>query len=331
MLNYEIRLASLFSAILYPCFLNKLFRRLAGENPECDFEDGDVPICSDFVDAIIFNPEIFVHSRIIVVSPETYALPFEIVQIDTKDGVSIMGYLILQQDFNYKTAPTIIFYHGNSGNIGDRLYCAKKFYRDMKVNILLVEYRGYGFSQGHASEQGVYRDAQAAFDYVTHRTDLDSSQIIVFGRSLGGAVAIDLATRSEYKDRIACLVLENTFASITELARHLLPNCLMPVVKIFRLTQKFANYKKIESVVRPTFFISGLEDALIPPAHMTKLYMRCKARKKIIRFRHGDHMNSWTISGYTQVFADFFQDSIKRFPVNKIPTTVVLHCKDEVI
>ena len=72
------------------------------------------------IDAIVFNPEVVTNSRTIVVSPEAYDLPFEIIQLASKDGTSLMGYLILQQNIDHDKVPTIIFYHGNSGNIGDR-------------------------------------------------------------------------------------------------------------------------------------------------------------------------------------------------------------------
>ena len=82
----------------------------------------DLPPCSNVIDAIVFNPEVVENSRTILVSPESYGLPFEVVHIDSKDGTHLMGYLLLQQFVSHSTVPTIIFYHGNSGNIGDRYH-----------------------------------------------------------------------------------------------------------------------------------------------------------------------------------------------------------------
>ena len=110
-----------------------------------------------------------------------------------------------------------VYFHGNAGNIGHRLENAKVLYKTLKCNILLVEYRGYGMSDGIPSEEGFYQDAQAAYDFVDSREDLDSSKIVIFGRSLGGAVAIDLASRCDYRDRLLALVVENTFTSIPDL------------------------------------------------------------------------------------------------------------------
>lgn len=86
----------------------------------------------------------------------------------------------------------------------------------------MVEYRGYGLSTGKPSERGLYDDARAAFNYLLSREDLDHNQICIFGRSLGGAVAINLAADTEFSQRIMCVIVENTFTSIKDMACHLL-------------------------------------------------------------------------------------------------------------
>ena len=129
-------------------------------------------------------------------SPEEHGLDFEDLRIDCEDGVVISAWLIKQKGLQkLANAPTLIYFHGNAGNIGMRL----KFYKDLHdqagCNILAVDYRGYGNSGGLPSEPGLNRDADAALKYVKARKDLNQGGVFLFGRSLGGAVAISLASR----------------------------------------------------------------------------------------------------------------------------------------
>ena len=91
--------------------------------------------------------------------------------------------------------PTVLYLHGNAGNIGHRLVNVQGLYNSIGCNVALLEYRGYGRSEGTPSEEGICMDAQAALDFLLTRSDINTEKILVFGRSLGGAVAIDLATR----------------------------------------------------------------------------------------------------------------------------------------
>ncbi|CAG7832944.1 unnamed protein product [Allacma fusca] len=261
---------------------------------------------SRFVDSKIFLPRMAPIAKSIIISPASYSLPHEIVVINTKDGLSLMAYLLLQIDQLYDTLPTIIMYHGNGGNIGDCLPIAEKFFRTCGCNIFMVEYRGYGLSEGIPSEKGVYMDAQAAFDYVVNRPDLDSDKIILYGLSLGGAIAIDLASREEYKNRVAAIIVENTFSSLDQLALQLTTKCCSPLIKFLELTRKFPSIRKISYVDRPILFISGLKDKFILPDHSTKLFMECPATsKQIIRIPDGEHLNTWSIPDHTEAVKEF--------------------------
>ena len=93
------------------------------------------------------------------------------------------------------TNRTLLFLHGNAGNISHRYEIIEDFVK-LPVNVLIIDYRGYGKSEGRPSEQGLYTDARAAWDYLTTRRNIPASQIVIFGESLGGAVAIDLASKA---------------------------------------------------------------------------------------------------------------------------------------
>lgn len=158
-------------------------------------------------DNLLFYPDIGQH-RTSITSPDIFSLPFEVVYIKTRDKVTLHSYFIRHPETKGTIVPTFVYFHGNAGNIGGRLQNTYGIYHNLQCNILLVgewnrlqclwpifycfslvlEYRGYGLSSGSPSEKGIYIDARAAIDYLFTRHDVDHSQIVLFGRSLGGAV-----------------------------------------------------------------------------------------------------------------------------------------------
>lgn len=186
------------------------------------------------------------HSRVYVPLPSLYGLPFESVNIRSTNNAVLHAFWIRHAGEKGSFVPTIIYFHGNAGNIGHRLQNAHGFFHTCQCNVLLVEYRGYGLSTGSPSENGFYGDARAAIDYLFTRHDLDLNQIVLFGRSLGGAIAIDLAVDSEYSQRIMCLIVENSFTSIPAMSAELVHDWLKYVPMICFKNQ----------VSHPTLFLS---------------------------------------------------------------------------
>lgn len=162
-------------------------------------------------DELLYYPEIPKHSRVYVPAPSTCNLPYQSLFIRSKDGIMLHMFFIPQKEDKIKRAPTILFLHGNAGNMGHRLllfffnlnlnlinidllYLISLFFRlqnvvglyeKLECNILMLEYRGFGLSQGSPSEEGLYMDARAGIEYLATRSDINSNEIIVFGRSLG--------------------------------------------------------------------------------------------------------------------------------------------------
>ena len=134
-------------------------------------------------DKMLYYPEVPPNSRLFVAAPSSLNLPFENVYFKSIDNTKLHGYLILQPQ--PQLCPTILFFHGNAGNIGHRLLNAKGMFEHLQANVFLVEFRGYGFSEGTPSESGIYKDAQGAFNYLHGRQDIDRRRIVIFGRSLG--------------------------------------------------------------------------------------------------------------------------------------------------
>jgi pimeloyl-ACP methyl ester carboxylesterase len=226
-------------------------------------------------------------------SPAQHDLRFEDVYIKCPDGEIIHSWLILQAtDEAAKNAPTVMYFHGNAGNIGMRLPMYKDLVELCKCNVMAVEYRGYGNSGGIPSEKGLRMDAESALKYLRKSTLIDPSKIFLFGRSLGGAVAAYLAAKYPGDDLFCGLILENTFVSIGELALK-----LFPLLKIFQfllplmLKNKWDSKVEMAKVRCPVLFLSGLKDKMIPSAHMQALYdAATDAPKRIFKvFPNGGH------------------------------------------
>eukprot|EP00483_Globobulimina_turgida_P004783 UN04792 len=152
-------------------------------------------------------------------NPKQQGLDYENIWITTKDNIKLHAWWIPYKTYDNKAAPTLIFYHANAGNMGFRLPNLLAIYNKLNVNIFILSYRGYGESEGIPNEDGIKIDAMTAFEYVckNKKNEIDMDKIYLFGRSLGGAVAIHTAFEieklGENNVKLAGLVLENTFCS----------------------------------------------------------------------------------------------------------------------
>ncbi|XP_034942137.1 protein ABHD13 [Chelonus insularis] len=277
-------------------------------------------------DNFVYHPELPPHSRIYVPAPSTYNLPYQTVYIRTQDGTMLHTFFIAQPGEKSKQVPTVLFFHGNAGNMGHRLVNVSGLYHEVQCNILMLEYRGYGFSHGTPSEEGLYMDAQAGIDYLAGRTDINTNEIIVFGRSLGGAVAIDLATKYINKQKIWCLILENTFTSIPYMASLLIGIKFLERLPLLFYKNKFMSLKKIHSINVPTLFISGLADILVPPQMMTELYNTCKSTfKRLVTIPGGTHNETWNQTGYYQHIQSFITELRKKPDLRQSSCHYLIH------
>lgn len=162
---------------------------------------------------------------------------------------------------------TVLMFHGNAGNIGHRIPLALELRRLCNVNVLMLEYRGFGASTGVPDERGLRIDAVAGLDYIHSRSDLRDSHVVVYGQSLGGAVAIGLVAgmsgreKGDAPGRVAALVLENTFLSI----RKLIPSLIPPARFVaWMCHQTWASETIMANVQVPCLFLGGLQDEMIP-------------------------------------------------------------------
>lgn len=231
-------------------------------------------------DGLLFLPGI--PGREIAATPAAVGLPYEEIVLTTEDGVSLSAWWV-------PAAParaTLVHFHGNAGNIGDRLELLQVFHA-LGLNVLLFDYRGYGKSTGSPSEDGVYRDAQAVWRHLTRERGLAPGQIVLHGQSLGGAVACWLAAR----EHPAALILESSFTSVPDLAAELYP--WLPVRLLARL--RFNTRECLERVTAPVLVIHSRDDEIIPYAHGQRLFEAAREPKRMLELR-GDHNGGFWVS-----------------------------------
>lgn len=261
-------------------------------------------------DILLYHPDQPPQSRIYVPLPSLFGLPCESIFIKTTDGVKLHCFFIKQDPSFVGQVPTILYLHGNAGNIGHRLPNVKGLYQYCKCNILLLEYRGYGHSEGSPYEEGLYLDAQAGLQFLLLQVPyIDKSKIIVFGRSLGGAVAIDLVSRPKFGKHVFILIVENTFTSIPDIAKQMFNFKIIHWLPDWAFKNQFLSLKKIKHVKRPSLFISGQADLLIPPAMMKLLCQVCGSQvKRLHSYEFGSHNETWQCEGYYHSLNLFIDD-----------------------
>ncbi|KAK3394245.1 Alpha/Beta hydrolase protein [Podospora didyma] len=264
--------------------------------------------------ALIYPSHVPANARTDIPRPSQYNFrDYEELIIPTNDGEKLSAFYIRGSRRGPNSNVTVIMFHGNAGNIGHRLPIARMLISNTGCNVFMLEYRGYGISTGEPDESGLNIDAQTALDYLRDRAETQKHTLFVYGQSLGGAVAIKLVAKNQ--SRIAGLILENTFLSM----RKLIPS-IMPPAKYLALLchQVWPSDTLIASIKVPILFLSGLQDEIVPPIHMKRLYDLSTAPVKIWKpFPGGDHNSSVIEEGYFETIANF----MKRVTSGDIPSS----------
>lgn len=222
-------------------------------------------------------------SREITATPAEIGLDFEPVTLTTSDGIRIKGWFVPAS----QAKGTLLFFHGNAGNISHRLDSLAIFHR-LGLSTLIIDYRGYGESEGRITEQGTYLDAEAAWRYLTETKGTDPKEIVIFGRSLGGAVAANLVIRTSP----AGLILESVFSSVPDMAAQLYP--VFPVRLLARY--EYDVKKAVQRITCPVLVIHSRDDEIIPFANGVKVYESAVEPKTFLEIR-GSHNEGFLVSG----------------------------------
>lgn len=256
-------------------------------------------------------------------SPEEQNLRYEDVYFKSPDSEQLHGWWIPASSGQTKDAPTILFCHANAGNIGFRTPNYKKMHDALggKLNIFAFDYRGFGYSKGEPSEPGLILDAIGAAQYLVEREkekkDVDTSKVYIFGRSLGGAVAVALAhslecLQEEPLFKAKGIVLENTFTSVSGVVDYVF-SWIPTFVKDRYLRLKWHTFERITEVKTPFLLLSGLKDEIVPAQHMQDLKTMLGDRATFVGIPEGTHNDTWEKGGqhYWNEWRSFFHPDTK--------------------
>ena len=248
--------------------------------------------------SLIYYPDM--PGRDLVATPQQIGLEYQDVYFTGDDGIRLHGWFV-----PYRAARgTILFFHGNAGNVSHRLDSIDLLHR-LGVNVFIIDYRGYGQSEGRVSERGTYRDAEAAWKYLTRTRGISEQRIIVFGRSLGASIAAWLAS----KYRPAGLILESGFASVTSMAKRIYP--FLPVEWLSRFEYDTASY--VKSVSCPILVAHSRNDEIIPFAEGRAVFDAAGENKQFLEMR-GGHNDGYRASGraYVEALGSFIHEKLER-------------------
>lgn len=237
-------------------------------------------------------------------TPAEIGLNFEDVVFKSADGLDLSGWYIPAKSSKL----TVLFCHGNGGNIGHRLDSINIFY-NLGMNCFIFDYRGYGNSPGKPTEEGTYIDAMAAYKWLTEEKKTAAEDIIIFGRSLGGVVAAQLAGRVD----AGALVVESAFTSYVGIGKEYYP--YMPVRWFARFSYSTIDY--IRDVHFPVMLIYSRNDEVVPYKFGLTLYEAANEPKEFIEI-FGSHNDCFLASG--EIYTEVWEKWLKLIIENRVQT-----------
>jgi len=236
---------------------------------------------------VVFQPRlIYFPYRKILSTPIDIGLPYVSVLLETSDGVKIHSWFVPAE----QSRGVVLFCHGNAGNISYRLDSIKIFNK-LRLSTLIFDYRGYGQSGGNISEEGTYLDAGAAWNHLVYNKQIPPNKIIIFGRSLGGAIATWLAQNHKPN----ALIVESAFTSITDVGVELYPFIPRWISRFHYNTKEY-----LQNVNCPVLIIHSRGDDLIPFQHGLRLFESAPSPKKFLEIS-GDHNDGFYTSGKSYI------------------------------
>jgi len=219
------------------------------------------------------------------------------VTFQTDDGVKLHGWWAPREDTNR----TILWFHGNAGNLSHRYQGVLQLHR-LGCQVLIIDYRGYGKSEGSPSENGLYRDGEAAYSFLTDQKDIAGDKIVPLGRSLGSAVATHLAVHHEIKR----LILVSPFTNVRDMVPYVLP---IPGLH-YLISSEFDSLSRIQNVHAPLLVIHGTKDDIIPIELGRKLFEHANPPKTFEAIEGAGHNNISMVAGkrYERLIKEFVYD-----------------------
>ena len=248
---------------------------------------------------LIYFPE---PGREIVSTPDQIGLPYESVEIATANDEMLHAWYVPAPD----AKATILFFHGNAGNISHRMDYLPMFHR-LGYNTLIFDYQGYGQSSGSPSELGTYQDAIATWQFLTEEKNISPAEIILFGESLGGAIAAWLAADKNS----GLLVLASTFTSVPDMAEKIYP--FLPVRLIARFN--YNTLESLQSITSPVFVAHSPQDEVVPFEHGQNLFQAAAKPKQFLELQ-GGHNNGFIFmrEAWVNALGSFVEENLNMRP-----------------
>jgi uncharacterized protein len=241
-----------------------------------------------FQGRLVFHPR-----KEIISTPADLGLDFEKIKCVIPGKPAITGWYLNQEN----TQKTLLYCHGNAGNLSTHLDHIAAIYKT-GVNVFIFDYQGFGETPGKPTEANTYKDALTAYEYLTQVKKITPKNIILYGHSLGGAIASKIATKVETKG----LILEGTFTDINELGAELYP--YLPVKKLSKVN--YNSIKNIKSITVPILIIHSIDDEVIPYKYGQELFKAAPEPKSFLEVE-GRHDETYIVSRYK------YRDGISAF------------------
>jgi hypothetical protein len=227
-----------------------------------------------------------VPGRTLTMTPADVGMDYQDASIETADGVKLHGWFIPG-----RSSRVLLFFHGNAGNISHRLDSIRQF-QDLGLSVLIIDYRGYGQSEGRTTENGTYRDADAAWRYLVESRGIVASDIVIFGRSLGASVASWLAAQHQP----LALIVESSFTSVPDIAQELYP--WLPARWLSRFSH--ATRDHIQDVRCPVLVVHSRDDEIIPFHHGEAIFASAHEPRTLLAIR-GSHNDAFLRDEHTYI------------------------------
>jgi fermentation-respiration switch protein FrsA (DUF1100 family) len=244
---------------------------------------------------------IFFPEPLISATPESVGLAYDDVTVTTSDGVRINGWYVPAPPKADGSTMTLLWFHGNAGNLSDRVDQLRHMHDQLRANIFMIDYREYGRSEGEVSEAGTYLDAEAAVASLRSRPGASEQRIVYYGQSLGSAVAVELARRAPPDG----LILESPFLSVQEMAKVAIP--WLPVGGL--ISTKYDSLSKIGAVRAPLLILHGDQDEVVPYAQGRRLFAAANEPKRFYTIVGAHHNDTYLAGGegYFTAMSDFLE------------------------
>jgi uncharacterized protein len=245
--------------------------------------------------ALVFGEDRFIYfpERSLTTTPADAGIGHRDIHFDTEDGVRLHGWWVPGREHEL----TVLWFHGNAGNLSDRVSLLELLHHDLGVGVFMFDYRGYGASEGRPTEAGLYADARAALNATTAEADVRPEEIVLVGQSLGAAVAVELAT----DQRVRGVVLEAAFTSIPDMARH--HYSFLPVWPLLRTD--FDSESRIAEIDAPLLMLHGRHDEIVPIAMGRKVFVAAREPKEFNEVAGAGHNDVYLAEDYMSTLGDF--------------------------